>query len=449
MASSTRDSKLATSATPDGSSLTDQSKNISPKAEPVTSPSLDREWKTSLIKEVMAFTLFGYCDSKDEPNNAATLAAASKEFNEIKPFNDAFDLEVKATLQHTAKCDYNIHVMTDEKNSPDIEEGTLYLKKKNKREIECQFIKPGTKISTTRIIKQQDLNDNIVNYQIPTTLNHDNVQSLLPNILAIIKKEHCYQPPLKAVWMTRQNHALILAKSTFTEEWCGEEKFNFKTLQFQDTKRKWTKPLSPLQYAAWAGDTPLVNEFLKILPDDLKAAALQQLQDVQNHQLERTHLSAIVELSKEYKEYVAKYDKWDWDQRNDHWLQRISKKQFQSVVNLIQWFCSSTPFDPIPSFKEFPEARSLSLWNNNVLALHSTISFGSSLGLYSTAQLGIAGGPGAGYGIGPAARDFAAISRFCEVRKQDLIKQITDLESDLQKHIVPHHQLAEGKSHRL
>ena len=46
------------------------------------------------------------------------------------------------------------------------------------------------------------------------------------------------------------NHIFILQKSTFTEDECGQ--------------REWKKPISPLQYAAWVGDTRMIDMYLRI-----------------------------------------------------------------------------------------------------------------------------------------------------------------------------------------
>lgn len=291
---------------------------------------LDRTWKiisseNHNIEDVLQFTLFGYCDSSD----AATVAAASEQFNAIPQYKEAFDQNVNVLLQLTAKAE--------------------------EKEVDK---------------------------------------------------------------MVAQNYALILSKSTFTEELCGQ--------------RNWTKPISSLQYAAWAGDTDMVDMLLKYVPDHLKQEALDQLKEVRDKGTEHgKHLSAVLALSKEYKEYDVNFESWNWDQRDKQWLQ-IGLKQLHSVVNLLQWFCSRVPFHPVPSFSHQPEARRLSLWDGALLNLAVDSSLGSKFSLYKGLWC-VEGLCCSEARWRPRRIDFAAVHHFCEVRTQDLTRQISQLEADLQK----------------
>jgi hypothetical protein len=349
-------------------------------------------------------------------------------FGDFKQRREAFELDVKTILQHTAKCDYNIRVITDEKTP--LEEDTLYLRKTREGDIQYQFVTSGAK-PTVETIHQKDLKDDKVHYKIPDSLNHDSVQRLLPKIFKIVSERHHYRPPLKAERIAKENPALILAKSRFTEEWCREAKFDPEKGYVRDMKRQWTQAISPLQYAAWAGDTPLVDEFLKMLSSDAKEQALQQLRDVRDNRLERPHLSAILRLGEAYKGYDALYLHQRRCDRESSW-EELSEKQCQSVVNLIQWFCSSTPFNPVPTFKEFPEARSLSLVDGEVLNLSfNSREFGSSWGIskgraHGALHTGFLHSNGDG-----SQPDLLAIFHFCRIRQQDLTMQITNLETEL------------------
>ncbi len=354
-----------------------------PRITPITNPSLDTEWKTPLPKDLMSLMLFGYCGA----HHAARLAAASKEI--YAQFSEEFDRELEDMLQHTAECDYQIQLVYSE-NFPDIEEDTLYLKHFFKK-IEFKFMKPNTNTVTEGEMELK---------QIPYGETELPSNTLL--VLKYIKKKHDYLPPLKAVWMARNNHALLLTKKTFTEEWGGK----------LVDKRMWHQPLSALQYAVWAGDTPMVHEFLKILPAELKPEALQQLMEVRDNKLERPHLSAIQELRDQYAQ--TKFSGWE---------KALLIKQLGSVANLLQWFYSNTPFDPfIPTFQKLSEPRYLTSSLSNI-ADHQTSRILMKENIDSDS--GCVFLPA---NIENMKRDDWALHVFSLRRKDDLARQIKKLE---------------------
>ncbi len=440
--------KDKTTTTPPSGASIESEKELDPKqlATPVTSSDLDRTFKIKPsegeIKDALHHTLFGYIEAETE---AATLSAASEQLQAMPNYSEAFDKAVKSLLQHTAKCDYSIHVIEEkDKAKPiDIEEGILYLKKNPDGLLQYQFIPPDAKepkkpkIGT---ITQEDLKDEIdenigrTAYPIPERLTNDNVQQLLPKLFKVIN----HVPLLKAEQTAKQNYALILSKRTFKEEWCGQ--------------RDWKQSLSALQYAAWAGDTELVDKFLALLPNDktLKEEALRQLNEVKTGQLGRKHLSAVTDLKNGYQEYDRLYKVeeakrvMNWDQLDVDWVNNVGKNQLRSVVNLLQWYCSSAPFadsrqnNQPPLFGKYPEARSLALWDRVLLNLLSGAGgFGSSWSIYKGA------GRAGWQRLGGVVRllDFAAVSRFCEVRTNDLNRQIKQLEAELKHQPVDQKQV--------
>lgn len=60
--------------------------------------------------------------------------------------------------------------------------------------------------------------------------------------------------------------------------------------------RHW-KRISPLEYAAWAGDTFMVTMLLSHIPNDYKFLALEQLKNIRDNGTEHgKHLSALKSL---------------------------------------------------------------------------------------------------------------------------------------------------------
>jgi hypothetical protein len=241
--------------------------------------------------------------------------------------------------------------------------------------------------------------------------------------------------------IVRFNNSLILSKNTFTEDWCGQ--------------RHWTTPISALQYAAWAGDTDMVNMFLKHVPDDLKHEALNQLKAIKEHGTQYgEHLSAIRTLQQAYKEFADCDDRkfFSGEQLYQSFAEpwkKVGLNQLHSVVNLLQWFCSRIPFTyysfstpGTPSFTQpLPKARQLLLHSGNQLDLTSSSTLGVSDTLYVYANSGVylsSNGEDAratirGHFMCAERPVDEALNRFCWVRTEDLIKQIAQLEADTRK----------------
>ena len=417
--------------------------------------------------------------------------------------------EVKKILQHTAQCDYNVALVSS--FPKELNTDTLYLRKYPEGDVGYRFINEKGKLRKALIeaeclygdvkelipyvlkliqdiyLKNQTYDYNILLVEeFPELIVDDSVyikdadfvdeieyrfvnksdqkliqgsfdkkkltdlmskEEWLAKVFASLKQVERYQAPLAAVAMARKNPALVLEKTTFTEEWCGS--------------RKWEQPLSALQYAAWAGDTPMVDEFLAILPVNLQEKALEQLIKVRDRKLQRPHLSAIGILLKEYKKQG-----FDRDHGEGTWMslwkkirwQDIREKQFKSVVNLIQQFCSSTPFSPIPEFKVFPETRSLiarklcpdsltnsawsaqrryrtepqAIWTSHHVDLSSLASFGSGLTkgyreVSTNSEVPL---------LTYAKVDYDALEHYYRLRKQELNEQIRMLQTNLENQLA-------------
>jgi hypothetical protein len=346
---------------------------------------------------------------------AATLFADAKQYDAAPQDIETFKQDIKALLQFTAKRELNILIVEDGKDFANANQDTLYLRKNDKTDIEYLFIKPGQKKISSGVLLTRDL----WNYTVPGLLDNVTLRPLLPKILEVIYNREKYRPPLKAKWIASNNYRLILGKSTFIEEWCGN--------------REWTKPLSPLQYAAWAGDTELSNDYLKLLPADLKAEALQQLKDVRNDLLERKHLSAINDLIKVQEKHRQIYAQYRYEGNFlENCAKEIRKQQFHSTVTLLQWFCSDDQGGK-------SEAQLMSGLNLAVLDPHG---FGNAWGLKrlyyprfmlpgytSTVTYDTSQSPG----VEVCGMNFHynPLTDFYLSKKWDIVAQINQLESEL------------------
>jgi hypothetical protein len=205
---------------------------------------------------------------------------------------------------------------------------------------------------------------------------------------------HGWQPGLKAVSMAKQNYAVILAKSTFSEE-----------------SRQWADPISPLQCAAWAGNTHLVKEFLDILPKELKKEALDQLTVVRDHGLEHPNLSGMLALKKNSTAFDG----------------TVIQETFRQPAQVVMQFFHT-------EFPDFPEPLTLSSINR--ITHRTTHKFLPKYAL----QLEL------------STYDMlfdAVIDQFCELRQQVLMQQVKDLETEVEQYIKSQVDAHKVRQHRL
>lgn len=163
----------------------------------------------------------------------------------------------------------------------------------------------------------------------------------------------------ECTYIIAKNPEFILKKGSFVEKWCGQ--------------REW-KEVSPLEYAAWAGDTFLVNAFLKYIPKESLPEAYEQLKNVKQNGTEHgKHLSAVTQLIQAYDDFfilVNKYlkpatiTKEEKEQYDKQWVEVVGKAQLHSVVNLLNYmvtfsywsFCDRVT-NPIDFTKPVPYIR--------------------------------------------------------------------------------------------
>ena len=238
----------------------------------------------------------------------------------------------------------------------------------------------------------------------------------------------------RAQVMIDQNPSLILNKRSFTEEHCGQ--------------RKWLA-VSPLEYAAWAGDKDLVDSFLKALVTvEQKQEAFLQLKGVKERGTEHgAHLSVVLKLIHQYEEYIHKFNKSSEKENNQSWVEGVGKAQLHSIVNLLQWYCSKYSFDPVPSFSKATD-RTLDWWKGDTLDLSADSTLGSSEGLYKVWVDGVVGVFLTKHlDAQTAALDLKAVQSYYLTRQNNLKNQILQLEANLQ--ILEEQKLPEKKSYKF
>lgn len=221
----------------------------------------------------------------------------------------------------------------------------------------------------------------------------------------------------EALYLAKECPNLIIKKESFQEEWCGQ--------------RLW-KSISPLQYAAWAGDLPLAEKFVRLLPDDHLLDALAQLKEVKDEGMEwGPFLLPASMILDAYKEHSRHFDKWSKTERNRHWVREVGKAQLNSVVNLLQFM-----LPPIRSSLNMPDfnkpnrraiqTAKLDLGPNSLLG--STCAIFS--GILSKETLEILPKSSTFF---EKASDTHLVKRFCEVRTKELKELIVHVEKRILK----------------
>lgn len=205
----------------------------------------------------------------------------------------------------------------------------------------------------------------------------------------------------------------IITKESFQEEWCGQ--------------RKW-KSISPLQYAAWAGDMPLVDKFMDLLPKEHLAVAIKQLKEVIDEGMEwGPFLLAIYLVIDAYKEHSKYFKKWTTEERDYHWVHEIGKAQLNSVVNLLQFMCSRVSLN-IPDFQS-PNRKSI-LTAKLDLGCDSPLGSTHAIfdGILSKESLEVLPQNSLYF---KKASDAYLLQQFCEIRRKQLKYLIAQLEKQL------------------
>lgn len=207
----------------------------------------------------------------------------------------------------------------------------------------------------------------------------------------------------------------------------------------EECGRTW-EAVSALEFAVWAGDPELINVLFETVPKAEQSKALKQLQRVMKEGTEHgKHLAPYYSVIEAYDKYIAKFDDWNWDDRDVYWVTEIGKKQFMLPLVGLQQMCDKEPFSPVPSFKRVPE-RTLEVllrFSNHSLVPLSSSGLGDCFALHkylnSSARGDMRPAPLGPFGsvesvvLNIVQGDLAAFRHLCEVRTKELASIIEQL----------------------
>jgi hypothetical protein len=213
-----------------------------------------------------------------------------------------------------------------------------------------------------------------------------------------------------------------------------------KTHGKEQNGREW-QSISPLQFAAWAGDITdddeydgMVNVLLQFIPDANKQEALNQLIGVRDIGTENgPFLSPYKKLIEDHITYKINFERWNWAQRDDYWVKVIGLAQKQLPIIGIQEMCDPNPHYPKPIFKH-ATPRSCQLWNKKTLSVDATSGLSTTLALYQ-GPVRLPGIPRELRGAIPSSRgtvvDTTPLIRTCDDKMEFLNKKIRMLQLQL------------------
>lgn len=198
--------------------------------------------------------------------------------------------------------------------------------------------------------------------------------------------------------------------------------------------RKW-KSISPLEFAAWAGDLTetetgrgILNLLLRYVPDDHKRIAFSQLRNLVKHGTQYgVMLAPYKQLILDLHTLAINFNPWSPSKIKRHWEKVIGCAQKELPVVGMQEICDPTkPFYPIPDFNRAPR-RSCELADGTKVELGKTSALSNSYAIYK----------GCGQGaiaieirdmkdcliiVGACVIDRAALVQFCDEKPQILMK---------------------------
>jgi len=197
--------------------------------------------------------------------------------------------------------------------------------------------------------------------------------------------------------------------------------------------REW-EAVSPLEFAAWAGDTFMVEMLLSHISDEFKHLALKQLRSVKEKGTEHgPHLSYLKPVINAYTEYDSRCDSVHRSQRLKYFIVKIGGSQKKYLpVYVLQEFCGPVPFYPVPEFKRVPVRSCLLPDGSSLLPYSASSGLGVQFALYKGSKVRCIGGPEDEW-ISLFAKyieyiELPALRRFRLVRTEDLVMQISRLE---------------------
>ena len=202
----------------------------------------------------------------------------------------------------------------------------------------------------------------------------------------------------------------------------------------EENERKW-QAISPLEFAAWAGDVTdedegkgMLNLLLQYVSAELRQTALQQLCDI------KEKLTQHGEFLAPYKKLIACYDafithcsSWTREQQIHYCIKLIGYAQKRLPRVGMQEFCAPLPFDPMPEFKRAP-SRTCKLISGVDLLVGPSSDLSWLCFLYKEKSGGAERCAAAGF-LSFMRADRTAIAGLCAAKAEILTRQISVLNS--------------------
>ncbi len=123
------------------------------------------------------------------------------------------------------------------------------------------------------------------------------------------------------------------------------------------------KGITSFQYALWALDWHMWTMIQKHLPREAQA---QQLQELETQGTAHGKHSSLQELTDALQTYDDKFDSWNWDQRDDHWIIVVGGAQEELPAHVVNEYCrSDRAFDPCPTEwqTKLQRTREIEVWD--------------------------------------------------------------------------------------
>jgi hypothetical protein len=170
------------------------------------------------------------------------------------------------------------------------------------------------------------------------------------------------------------DNSLMKLKAHDTHNWeCVLKKMPSK----EPCGRNW-KSVSPLEYAAWIGDTFMVTMLLDHVPTEGLQQALDQLRAVKDYGLEHgPHMAPFYALINAYNHYITHFSQFNnWYERKIYCIKTIGVLQRCLSSFGLQWFCDDGFLASDQAFNRAPRRAFIlidELWDdpcNSTLGLY-------------------------------------------------------------------------------
>jgi serine/threonine protein kinase len=144
-----------------------------------------------------------------------------------------------------------------------------------------------------------------------------------------------------------------------------------------DHAKRTFRGITGFQIAVWNLDWHMWTMILRYLPLEARKEQAQGFKTgawVKEH-AEHANWKNVTDA---LQVYIDKFDSWNWDQRNKHWVEQVGGAQFKLPIHVLQEYNNpDRPFYPTPKFDvDYTLVRLLPDWLSSPLNSGSPINFG-------------------------------------------------------------------------